>query len=154
MAISALPDMASRTSSTFSDQLFPATLQWRHNESDGVSNHQPTIVYSRFYSGAIQSKHQSSASLAFVRGIHRWPVDSPHKGPVTRKMFPFDDVFMNITHKTCMWLCWVLCGRGYIIMVDPLRDSFAHILPDCCTRTTGAIIRLPQCRWSSLEGNG
>ena len=42
-----------------------------------------------------QRKHQSSASLAFVRGIHRWPVDSPHKGPVTRKMFPLDDVNMR-----------------------------------------------------------
>ena len=47
-----------------------------------------------FYSGADQIKHQSSASLAFVRGIHRWPVNSPHKGPVMRKMFPFDDVIM------------------------------------------------------------
>ena len=46
------------------------------------------------YSGADQRKHQSSASLAFVRGIHRWPVNSPHKWPVTRKMFPFDDVIM------------------------------------------------------------
>ena len=53
-----------------------------------------TIVYSTVYSGADQRKHQSSASLAFVRGIHRWPVNSPHKGPVTRKMFPFDDVIM------------------------------------------------------------
>ena len=53
-----------------------------------------TIVYSAVYSGADQRKHQSSASLAFVRGIHRGPVDSPHKGPVTRKMFPFDDVIM------------------------------------------------------------
>ena len=53
-----------------------------------------TIVYSLVYSGADQRKHQSSASLAFVRGIHRWPVNSPHKGPVTRKMFPFDDVIM------------------------------------------------------------
>ena len=33
--------------------------------------------------------------MAFVRGIHRWPVNSPHKGPVTRKMFPFDDVIMD-----------------------------------------------------------
>ena len=41
------------------------------------------IVYSTVYSGAYQRKHQSSASLTFVRGIHRWPVDSPHKGPVT-----------------------------------------------------------------------
>ena len=52
------------------------------------------IVYSTIYSGADQRKHQSSASLAFVRGIHRWPVNSPHKGPVARKMFPSDDVIM------------------------------------------------------------
>ena len=53
------------------------------------------IVYSAIYSGANQRKHQSPASLAFVRGIHRWPVNSPLKGPVTRKMFPFDDVIMR-----------------------------------------------------------
>ena len=54
-----------------------------------------TIVYSTVYSGADQSKHQSSASLAFLWGIHRGPVNSPHKWPVTRKMFPFDDVIMH-----------------------------------------------------------
>ena len=53
------------------------------------------IVYSTVYSGADQRKHQSSASLAFVRGIHRWPVNSPHKGPVTRNIFLFDDVIMH-----------------------------------------------------------
>ena len=53
-----------------------------------------TIVYSAVYSGADQRKHQSSASLAFVRGIHRWSVNFPHKGQVTRKMFPFDDFIM------------------------------------------------------------
>ena len=53
-----------------------------------------TIVYSTAYSGAVQRKHQSSTSLAFVWGIHRWPVNSPHKVPVKRKMFPFDDVIM------------------------------------------------------------
>ena len=52
------------------------------------------IVYSSVYSDADQRKHQSSASLAFVWGIHRGPVNSPHKWPVTRKMFPFDDVIM------------------------------------------------------------
>ena len=51
-----------------------------------------TIVYSTVYSDPDQRKHQSSASLAFVWGIHRGPVNSPHKWPVTRKMFPFDDV--------------------------------------------------------------
>ena len=53
-----------------------------------------TIVYSTVYPGADQSEHQSSASLALVWGIHREPVNSPHKWPVTRKMFPFDDVIM------------------------------------------------------------
>ena len=52
------------------------------------------IVYSTVYSGADQRKHQSSASLAFVRRIHRGPVNSPHKRPDMRKMFPFDDVIM------------------------------------------------------------
>ena len=54
-----------------------------------------TIGYTTVYSDADQRKHQSSASLAFVRGIHRGPVNSPHKWPVTRKMFPFDDVIMG-----------------------------------------------------------
>ena len=46
-----------------------------------------TIVYSTVYLGVDKRKHQSSASLVFVREIHRGPVNSPHKGPVTRKMF-------------------------------------------------------------------
>ena len=53
-----------------------------------------TIFYTTIYSGADQRKHQSSGSLAFVRGIHWWPVNSPHKGPITPKMFLFDDVIM------------------------------------------------------------
>ena len=60
-----------------------------------------TIVYSTVYLGADQGKHRRSASLAFVRGIHRWPVNSPHKWPVTRKMFPLDDVIMTcFCHNT------------------------------------------------------
>ena len=61
-----------------------------------------TIVYSTVYSDADQRKHHSSASLAFVWGIHRGPVNSPHKWPVTRKMFPFDDVIMS-THVTTIF---------------------------------------------------
>ena len=66
-----------------------------------------TIVYSTVYSGADQRKHQSSASLALVWAIHRWLVNSPHKWPVTRKMFPFDDIIMNMSEYDI----WV---RGYI----------------------------------------
>ena len=62
-----------------------------------------TIVYSTVYSGADQGKHQSSASLAFVRGIHRGPVNSPHKWQVTRKMFPFDDVIMYAENAFMSW---------------------------------------------------
>ena len=54
-----------------------------------------SVVYSTVYSGLDQRKDQSSASLDFVWGIHRWPVNSPHKWPVTRKTFPFDDVIMG-----------------------------------------------------------
>ena len=54
-----------------------------------------TINYSTVSSGSDQRKHQSPASLAYVRRTHRWPVNSPHKWPVTRKMFPFDDVIMK-----------------------------------------------------------
>ena len=56
-----------------------------------------------FIQGADQRKNQSSASLAFVRGIQRSPVNSPLKGPVTRKKFPFGDVIMrfksNFSHS-------------------------------------------------------
>ena len=53
-----------------------------------------TIVYSTVYSDIDQRKHESSASLALVGGIQRGLVNSPHKGPVTRTMFPFDDVMI------------------------------------------------------------
>ena len=69
-----------------------------------------TIVYSTVYSDVDQRKHQSSASLAFVRGIHRGPVNSPHKWPVTRKMFPFDDIFyLSYCYVISnMLLCWTM----------------------------------------------
>ena len=57
------------------------------------------VVCSIVYSDVNQRKHQSSASLAFVREIHRGPVNFPHKWPVTRKMFPFDDVIMLIVYN-------------------------------------------------------
>ena len=74
-----------------------------------------TIVYSIVHSGTNQRKHQSSASLAFVRGIHWRPVKSPHKWPVMWKMFPFDDVILLVIFVGvvfCLWTCfhisWVL----------------------------------------------
>ena len=74
--------------------------RWKHHYNDAIMSMMASqitsrrIVYSSIYWGADQRKHQSSASLAFVRGIHQWPVNSPHKGPVTWKMLPLDDVIM------------------------------------------------------------
>ena len=77
-----------------------------------------TIVYSAVYSDADQRKHQSSAPLAFVRGLHRGPVNSPHKWPVTRKQFPFDDVIMSgegfesIIHHAAQTSATHICNTG------------------------------------------
>ena len=74
-----------------------------------------TTVYSTVYPGEDQRKHQSSAPLAFVRGIHRGLVNSPHKWPVTRKMFPFDDVIMprNIVWWPRSYLHFLHIFLGY-----------------------------------------
>ena len=63
-----------------------------------------TIVFWTVYLDTDQRKHQSSASLAFVRGIHRRPVNSPHKWPVTQRMFPFDEVIMFIKMLVILWI--------------------------------------------------
>ena len=72
------------------------SLHWRHNGHNSVSNYKPydCLLNRLFRRRSNIRKHQSSASLAFVRGNHRRPVNSPHIWPVTRKVFPFDDVIM------------------------------------------------------------
>ena len=76
-----------------------------------------TIVYSTVYSDADQRKYQSSTSLAFVRGIHRRPVNYPHKWPVTRKMFPLDDVIMESSHYHCPQRSFVITQRGWVVFM-------------------------------------
>ena len=86
------------------------------------------VVYSTVYSGEDQRRHQSSASLAFVRGIHRWPVNSPHQGPVTRKMFPLDDVIMWVLKMIKIVVrFWAFLITFWAIMVSNLWN-FAYIL--------------------------
>ena len=99
-----------------------------------------TIVYSTVYSGPEQRKHQSSASLAFVRGIHRGLVNSPHKWPVTRKIFPFDDVIMIfnamlISIHTCFTSDGFMMYRQIVIWrsnipanIMPLSEYFNTLL--------------------------
>ena len=88
-----------------------------------------TIVYSTVYSDADQRKHQSSASLAFVRGIHRGPMHSPHKWPVTQQMFPFDDVFIN---------------RNSSMTSQPIRgNQLSKYLPDTIAFSPYICIQMP-----------
>ena len=77
-----------------------------------------TIVCSTVYSGADQRKHQSSESLAFVRGIYRWPVNSPHKWPGTRKCF----------HSMTLSCWWWRLGPMYTVFVHSwhLKSSYNH----------------------------
>ena len=64
-----------------------------------------SIVYSNVCSGADQRQHSSSASLTFVRVVHRYPVKSPHKRPLTRKCFHL---------MTSLCGCPLLCmTKGY-----------------------------------------
>ena len=85
------------------------------SEITGVS-----IVCSTVCSGGHQRKHQSSASLAFLRWIHRWPVDSPHKGSVRREMFPFEYVIMETAvtwcrHYELLLMSFVVVGLGLLL---------------------------------------
>ena len=83
-----------------------------------------TVVYSTVYSDADKRKNQSSASLALVRGIHRSvPVNSPHKGPVTRKMFPFHDVIIQSAHQMSVALHWANRAVCVIIFMHWFWDS-------------------------------
>ena len=83
----------------------------------------PTIVYSTVYTGADQRKHKISAALAFERGIHRWPVNSPRKWPVTRKMVPFDDVIMIYWQESIPLIGGVMMrGDGQRISGRPWRE--------------------------------
>ena len=102
--------------------------------------------------GTDQRKQQSSALLAFVRGIHRWPVNSPHKGPVMREIFPFDDVIMIIFimvftvnvifffHEACLLqqICYQHCA-SWLLMVW----SFS-------TKASVAAVSMHPCKSSCL----
>ena len=90
---------ATRLVITSSDHYSDVIMSAIASQTTGVS-----IVDSTVCLGVDQRKHQSSASLAFVRGIHQWPLDSPQKGPVARKMLPFDDVTMHPRFSRCQRL--------------------------------------------------
>ena len=120
-------------------------LQWRHNEPDSVSNHR-RLYNSIVCSGADQRKHQSSAPLALVRGIHLSPVNSPHKGPVTRKMFPFDDVIMKCTQHENINIIAHPCLRCKLNQERKLQRSQFH-----CDKTRYKLLFMMRRSWCNLS---
>ena len=71
-------------------------LGWRHNDHAGVSNHQPHgCLLNRLFRRR-SKKTPKLRVTGLCAGNSPGPVNSPHKGPVTRKMFPFDDVIMTV----------------------------------------------------------
>ena len=130
-----------------------SSLQWCHNERDGVWNHQHlNCLLNRLF-----RCRPKKTSMLCITGlcevnfwvwvwvwvwvwIHRWPVDSPHKGPITRKMF--DGVIMItlydglapfvISIKNCNptkfspqsesshgWIFCILSVDGQIVLLPP-----------------------------------
>ena len=98
------------------------TLQWRHNERCGVSNHRrPDYLLNCLF----RRRSKKTSKLRFTGlcvGIHRWPVNSPHKGPVTQKMFPFDDVIMDRSWLSAGWIFY--CFLWKQVSVGSARVSY------------------------------
>ena len=158
---------------------FSINVQFHYN--DVIKSAMPskitslTIVCSSVYSGAYHRKHKSSASLTFVRGIPRWPMNRPHKGPVTRKMFPFDDIFILkqvYAKKFCFPIMnnrhiWGICVfhifmSAYIAWEFPdyrhcswqQADKLPHILTNQQNKLriiTGSIAWIHRCRFGFVQ---
>ena len=106
-------------------------LQWRHNGRDGVSNHQPHYcLLSRLF--RLISKKTSKLRATGLRAWNSsWPVNSPHKWPVTRKLFPFDDVIMAISPHP------LICGCVWKPSLYPTPPWFSLLRLGCAVRVSG-----------------
>ena len=113
-----------------------------------------TIIYSTVYSGTDQRKHQSSSSLAFVWGIHWWPVNSPHKWPVTRKMFPLHDVIMHQLNFVMVWYRSIVPIYLHVSIICNKHTLIARFMgttwdPSGAERTQVGSVLAP---WTLLSG--
>ena len=86
------------------------SLRWRHNDHDGVSNHQPRGCLLNSLFGRRSNKTSKLRVTGLCAGNSPGQVNSPHKGPVTRKMLPLDDVIMSTRQPLhgLLWLCPVI----------------------------------------------
>ena len=102
-----------------------STLRWRHNDSDGVSNHQPHDCLLNHLFRRRSKKTSKLRVTGLCAGNSPGPVNSPHKGPGTRKMFPFDDVIMH---------CLNLCGSSLPHTIRAVDPNVVHHTRPIITR--------------------
>ena len=158
--------LAAKTRVIYMSDHFPTRVPGHANSCDKLHNSDVimsemasqitslTTGYSGAYSGADHRKQQSPVSLAFVRGFHRWSVYSPHKGPVMRRMFPFDDVIMSrqktvfLIHSNPIsrwhWLSMfaeIRTIRWQYIFSRNLQLQYCHTFPVSFNRTTDNLKR-------------
>ena len=99
------------------------SLQWCHNERDDVSNHRRLDgLFNRLF-----IRRSKRTSKLRVTGLCEGNLtgNSPHKGPVTRRMFPFDDVIMSSPDPVCDWKIYILVTLT-IIVVDKSHTQAYH----------------------------
>ena len=108
-----------------------------------------TIICSSVYAGADQRKHQSSVSLAFVWGIHRWPVNSPHKWPVTRKCFHLMTSSCRIVTFQERTVASCVEGRWWPLSEDGGVSERMAVTSHWVKAASGRRVR----RWSLTEDN-
>ena len=106
------------------------TFRWRHNDHDGVSNHQPHgCLLNRLFRRRLKKTSKLRVTGLCVGNSSR-PVNSPHKGPVTRKMFPFDDVIMSVFTLYCDPINLHILSYSYCVLCkqcNPIYLKSIHI---------------------------
>ena len=103
------------------------SLHWRHNDHDGVSNHQPHGCLLNRLFGRGSEKTPKLRVTGLSAGNSPGPVNSPHKGPVTRKMFPFDDVIMLQLSMVCTHFSPVDRGHYRLVLWTALLLAWPMI---------------------------
>ena len=126
-------------------------LLWRHNEHDSVSYHQPRgCLLDRLFRR--RSKKTSKLRVTgLCAGNSPGPVNSPHKGPVTRKMFPFDDVIMHSTGNqlpthSIDWLSHVSLSNEVIFCHDPVSPNIFHFWLEFLANLVSAPVKNSLCK--------
>ena len=133
------------------------SLQWRHNGHDGVSDHKPHHCLRKRLFRRRLKKTSKLHVTGLCEGIHRWPVNSPHKRPVTRKMFPFEDIilsyFWQVRHMGRIDTYGISRSTGRLVKKWPIicrqqfqfssiKIVFWFIFPEICTQFSRQSVRM------------